>query len=131
MDGLLTKVLPDSADSSWRLAKKALLSIHQEEKIRFIAQELRDNVIYLTHHSTNVIAQRDLGTKLVQVDEQMKMLQWLSITDPSVYHNRAIRQREPGTGQWLLQSESLHRWKSLPRGLGWLYGIRELVLLSY
>lgn len=129
----MLKVLPDVADSSWRLAKKALLSVHQEDKVRFVAHELRNNVIYLTHHSVSVTAQRDSNNKIpfIQADEQMKMLQWLSISDPSVYHNRAIQQREPGTGEWLLKSDEFNRWKMHSRGLAWLHGIRELATLSY
>jgi len=132
LDEILLKVLPDVADSSWRLAKKALLSVHQEDKVRFIAQELRNNVIYLTHHSVSVRAQRDSDSKtpIIQADEQMKMLQWLSISDPSVHHNRAIQQREPGTGEWLLDSDEYKRWKTRSRGLGWILGIRELGSLS-
>jgi len=133
LDEILLKVLPDVADSSWRLAKKALLSVHQEDKVRFIAQELRNNVIYLTHHSVSVTAQRNSDSKLpfIQADEQMKMLQWLSISDPSVHHNRAIQQREPGTGEWLLDFDEYIRWKTRSRGLGWMHGIRELALLSH
>ena len=101
--------------------------------MRFIAQELRSNVIYLTHHSVSMIAQKDSGDKIefVQADERLKMLQWLSIMDPSIYHNRAFKLREAGTGQWFLQSEQYARWKSQSKGLAWLHGIRMSLFLVY
>lgn len=134
LDEILRKVLPDVEDSSWRLAKKALLSVRQEDKVHFIAQELRNNVIYLTHHCVSVTAQRNNGGGISsrQVDEQMKMLQWLSSTDSSIYHNRATQQKQQGTGQWLLESDAFSRWKYHSRGLWWLHGIREFApLRSY
>jgi hypothetical protein len=133
LDEILLKILPYVADSFWRRAKKALLSVHQEDKIRFIAHELRNNVIYLTHHSVSVTAQRDNISRIpfIQADEQMKMMLWLISSDHSIYHNRAIQQREPGTGQWILKSDEFVRWKTRPRGLWWLHGIRELASLKY
>ena len=80
-----------------------------------------------------MIAQKDSGDRIefVQADERLKMLQWLSIMDPSIYHNRAFKLREAGTGQWFLQSEDYNRWRSQSKGLAWLHGIRKFIFVLY
>ena len=127
LDQILLKVLPKASDSSWRLLGKALLSIHQEEKVRFIADQLRHNVVYLTHHSVSLTSQRlaDNDDATGQNEERLRMLQWLSIMDPSVYHKRAMQKRQPGTGKWFLSSDAFYRWKTEAGSCAWLHGIRK------
>ncbi len=118
--------MPDSTDSAWRTGKKAILSFRQEEKVRLVAEKLRSYVVYLTHHAvTNVLSESKavLGAT-AQNTEQLRMLQWLSNEDPSVSHNRAIQKKREGTGLWYLESTAFSRWRTSPRSLAWLHGIR-------
>ena len=126
LDKILTKTLPTTSDSSLRRFQKAVLSLQQEERVHLVAKELRNNVVYLTHHSVLATAQGEHGHAKMstQEDEELKMLQWLSSLDPSVQHNRAAQQREPGTSQWLWNSHEFRRWESSSKGLAWLHGIR-------
>jgi Cdc6-like AAA superfamily ATPase len=48
---------------------------------------------------------------------------WLSPPDPSTNYNKALQQRQQGTGIWLLQSDEFTRWRTRQDSLLWLYGI--------
>jgi Cdc6-like AAA superfamily ATPase len=48
---------------------------------------------------------------------------WLSPPDPSTNYNKALRQRQEGTGLWLLQSSQFQKWKTERRSFLWLHGI--------
>ena len=48
---------------------------------------------------------------------------WLSTPDPSMNYLKAHKQRQAGTGLWMLTSEKFKRWKQHPASLLWLYGI--------
>ncbi|KAI0197576.1 hypothetical protein F4808DRAFT_463616 [Astrocystis sublimbata] len=52
-----------------------------------------------------------------------KIKQRLSPTDPSINFQNALRQRQPGTGQWLLEHDSYLAWKSGTNSFLWLHGI--------
>ena len=52
-----------------------------------------------------------------------KINQWLSAPDPSTNLNKALQQRQKGTGQWFLQSDTFSTWRSRPKSAVWLYGI--------
>ncbi|TQW01480.1 phytoene dehydrogenase [Cordyceps javanica] len=52
-----------------------------------------------------------------------KIIQWLSAPDPSTNLNTAREQHQPGTGQWLLDSETYKAWKTTPASFLWLHGI--------
>jgi hypothetical protein len=56
-----------------------------------------------------------------QKRDQMK--NWLSPPDPSTNYNKALQQRQQGTGMWLLQSDEFTRWKTRQNSLLWLHGI--------
>ncbi len=47
----MDNILPVFGDTPWRKGKKALLSVRQDEKIRYIANKLQSYTIYLTHHA--------------------------------------------------------------------------------
>ncbi|KAI4638258.1 hypothetical protein J4E93_010257 [Alternaria ventricosa] len=63
--------------------------------------------------------------KEVQEGERLvKIRNWLSAPDPSINYQKAHNQRQPGTGQWLLQEhESFRNWKDDAASRLWLYGI--------
>ena len=52
-----------------------------------------------------------------------KIVQWLSAPDPSTNLNKARELHQPGTGQWLLDSDKYRSWKTQPGSFLWLYGI--------
>ena len=119
-------MLPDASDSSWRSGKKAVLSLYQDEKVGVLAEKIRNDVIYLMHHSVISKGQRDrvnLRTT-VQEDEKLKMLEWLSLVDPSTNHHRAVQQKEINTGLWFLNLPEFKRWKTSTCSFAWLCGIR-------
>jgi Cdc6-like AAA superfamily ATPase len=51
------------------------------------------------------------------------MHKWLSPPDPSTNFNKALQQRQEGTGLWLLQSSPFTKWHSQQNSFLWLHGI--------
>jgi len=56
-------------------------------------------------------------------NRQEKVDRWLSPSNPSTNYNKALEQRQHGTGQWFFQNESYLRWRTERGSLLWLYGI--------
>lgn len=54
---------------------------------------------------------------------QDKVERWLSPPDPSTNYNEALRQRQEGTGDWLLRMAAFENWKMQQNSFLWLYGI--------
>jgi hypothetical protein len=52
-----------------------------------------------------------------------KIVRWLSPPDPSTNYNKALQQRQEGTGLWLLQSRKFADWKTQRNSSFWLYGM--------
>ncbi|KAL1387464.1 hypothetical protein HDK64DRAFT_134977, partial [Phyllosticta capitalensis] len=50
-------------------------------------------------------------------------LSWLSAPDPWTNYDKALRQRHPGSGQWLLENPTYLAWKTRPNSFLWLHGI--------
>jgi len=48
---------------------------------------------------------------------------WLSAPDPAMNYLKAHKQRQAGTGLWLLQNENFREWKENAASRLWLYGI--------
>lgn len=60
-----------------------------------------------------------------QINEcREKIIQWLSIVDPSSNHLAACKKHQPTTGEWLIKRTDLEEWKRKRNSLLWLYGIR-------
>ncbi|KAL8835098.1 MAG: hypothetical protein Q9170_003454 [Blastenia crenularia] len=125
LDEVLIKTMPSPTDSAWRTGKKVILSFRQEQKVRFVTEKLRDYVIYLTHHAVTIKPQKQdkSGSAVTQNDEQFRMLLWLSNDDPSIGYNRAVQQKQEGSGQWFLESKDFGHWRSSSHSFAWLYGI--------
>jgi hypothetical protein len=51
------------------------------------------------------------------------LYRWLSPPDQSGNYNKALRQRQKGTGSWFFQSDALATWKSQEHSFMWLYSI--------
>ncbi|KAI4853704.1 Pfs, NACHT and ankyrin domain protein [Aureobasidium sp. EXF-8845] len=54
---------------------------------------------------------------------RVKIIKWLSPSDPSTNYNRAFHQRHEGTGHWFLESDEFKRWKASSESFLWLHGI--------
>jgi ankyrin repeat protein/Cdc6-like AAA superfamily ATPase len=52
-----------------------------------------------------------------------KIHKWLSAPDPSTNYQKALKQRQDGTGLWFLESEQFTSWKIEAASCLWLYGI--------
>lgn len=63
-------------------------------------------------------------SQAVTVDRRNhQIVQWLAAPDPSSNHNKTSKIKQPGTGQWLLESSEYRKWKSQPASFLWLHGI--------
>lgn len=54
-----------------------------------------------------------------------KINQWLDAPLPFLNHNTAMLEKQPGTGEWFLQSKEFADWKIGANSFIWLHGIRE------
>ncbi|OAG10753.1 HET-domain-containing protein, partial [Paraphaeosphaeria sporulosa] len=52
-----------------------------------------------------------------------KICKWLSAPDPSINYHKALKQRQAGTGTWLVEGEQFTRWKVGVASRLWLHGI--------
>jgi hypothetical protein len=52
-----------------------------------------------------------------------EIYRWLSPSDPSTNFNKALQQRQEGTGHWLLRSSPFTKWHSQQNSFLWLHGI--------
>lgn len=55
--------------------------------------------------------------------KQAQIFQWLTAPDPSLKYQEALKQRQPNTGRWFVDSEMFQAWKAEPISPLWLYGI--------
>ncbi|KAH8800442.1 nucleoside phosphorylase domain-containing protein [Xylogone sp. PMI_703] len=52
-----------------------------------------------------------------------KIRQWLQSSNPSMNYDKALEQRQSGTGRWVLEHIKFVRWKTQPNSFLWLHGI--------
>jgi hypothetical protein len=57
------------------------------------------------------------------IQKHGEIYRWLSPLDPSTNFNKALQQRQEGTGLWLLQSSLFKKWHSQQHSFLWLHGI--------
>ncbi|KAF2440363.1 HET-domain-containing protein, partial [Karstenula rhodostoma CBS 690.94] len=58
-----------------------------------------------------------------QKERLRKICNWLSAPDPSANYHKAHKQRQAGTGIWLVEGEQFTRWKASAASRLWLHGI--------
>jgi hypothetical protein len=57
-----------------------------------------------------------------QDDQYSKIMTWVDAPDQTTYHTAACQKHEPGTGQWLLESDTYKTWKTSSGAHLWLHG---------
>lgn len=60
---------------------------------------------------------------LVSESRKDKIYTWLPPPDPSTNYNKAVQQRQEGTGLWLMRSNQFCLWLTKQNSFLWLYGI--------
>jgi hypothetical protein len=55
-------------------------------------------------------------------DQYLKIMSWVDAPDQTSYHAAACQKHEPGTGQWLLDSDTYKTWKTSSGTHLWLHG---------
>jgi hypothetical protein len=61
--------------------------------------------------------------EVVFTQKHGEIYRWLSPSDQSTNFNKALQQRQEGTGLWLLQSSPFTKWHSQQNSFLWLHGI--------
>src|ERR1700733_4820680 len=64
-------------------------------------------------------AVQDLGYE----HRREKIERWLSPPNPSTNYNKALQQRQDGSGLWFLKINAFAKWKKKENSFLWLYGI--------
>jgi hypothetical protein len=60
---------------------------------------------------------------MVFTQKHGEIYRWLSPSDPSTNFNKALQQRQEGTGLWFLQSSQFQKWQTERQSFLWLHGI--------
>jgi Cdc6-like AAA superfamily ATPase len=60
---------------------------------------------------------------VASLQKQDAMHKWVSPPDPSTNYNKALQQRQEGTGRWLLQRSLFRKWQTQQNSFLWLHGI--------
>ncbi|KAH9880790.1 hypothetical protein IAQ61_001084 [Plenodomus lingam] len=79
----------------------------KEHALKRLDKEIREPSAYVMR------VQKNLG----------KIYSWLGAPDPSTNYHKADKQRQTGTGLWLLKSAKFKDWKESAASQLWLYGI--------
>ncbi|KAF3314508.1 hypothetical protein TWF173_004591 [Orbilia oligospora] len=56
-------------------------------------------------------------------DEERKVLDWITPIDDSTQHNDFLNRRQPGTGEWMLNSSVYQNWLNTPKEILYCPGI--------
>jgi hypothetical protein len=102
-----------SLEQSGQEDRKVLVSLEQG------GQEQKKILVSLEQSGQE---QKTVLESLEQSNQKQKLKAWLDPADPWTNHDSARRLREPGTGEWLLQSSIYQQWKTGAIKHIWLYG---------
>ena len=58
-----------------------------------------------------------------RLEDQERIVRWLSVTDFPANHNAARKKHTDRTGEWLMSHDGFTHWKETPNSLLWLHGI--------
>ena len=72
---------------------------------------------------------RALLTTMSTSDELDRICEWLRGPDPESNFYDALDKRQPGTGEWFLQSEVYSNWTAEGSSFLWLHGFGSVALL--
>jgi Cdc6-like AAA superfamily ATPase len=76
-----------------------------------------EKVLYSVQDTNSAVQDLSLEQRRDKIDR------WLSPSDPSTNYNKALEQRQKGTGQWLLRSSAFQKWQTDRQSFLWLHGI--------
>ncbi|KAF2499968.1 hypothetical protein BU16DRAFT_522834 [Lophium mytilinum] len=133
---------PTSSSSKIRSAYAALGWPLKESKARKLLTELVQykttiNLAIDTDSSQDIkeIKKKTIEMHAILTESQRnEIYQWLSTTDPSPLHHRAMDQYEPQTGDWMLRSPEWRDWIDGKNRCLWIHGIPgagKTVLVSH
>ncbi|KAF2184785.1 purine and uridine phosphorylase [Zopfia rhizophila CBS 207.26] len=94
--------------------------VEAERKISDILSSIGNNVNKIhgdVQDTKNAV--KDLGFK----QKREKIERWLLPPDPSTNYNKALQQRQEGSGLWFLQTNAFTRWNKRQNSFLWLHGI--------
>jgi hypothetical protein len=92
---------------------------HTVDQIRIT---LDGNTTLATQIQATTLATQAHLLSAKQAETLAKTLAWLAAPDPSINHAQARAEHEPGTGEWLFNSQEYQDWVSGSNPLFWLHG---------
>ncbi|KAL6690781.1 ankyrin repeat-containing domain protein [Trichoderma pleuroticola] len=94
---------------------------HHEE--RRAAESLqRETINSIAAIKTEISISRVAAESAMTKQERDELFIWLSDIDPSSIYNTARERHEPGTNDWLVESEEFQTWERSDESLLWLHG---------
>ncbi|KAH8797815.1 Pfs, NACHT and ankyrin domain protein [Xylogone sp. PMI_703] len=121
---IVVRGICDYADSHksdrWQRYAAATAAAYAKELLGYVPSQVAGKVADI--HST-ITATRTTVDRLNLDSQSNKINDWLCPPNPSTNFNKAIAERQEGTGSWFLESEPFKEWKSGTRRYLWLHGI--------
>ena len=92
-------------------------SAQQAEVLRQDVHKLQEHTLEWRHQ------EKQMAESSVQIKLCASIVKWLAIADPHSNLHAACQQHLPGTGQWLLEGDELHRWEAGDEPHLWLHAL--------
>ncbi|KAL6806061.1 ankyrin repeat-containing domain protein [Trichoderma sp. SZMC 28012] len=85
------------------LCRIAPNKIEAEKRIREILSDVKEQIIDMSQNITKIVRK--------QLDQELQaILDWITPIDYASQQNDLIKSRQPGTGEWLVNSEEFQNW---------------------
>jgi hypothetical protein len=119
-------------DHSAEQADVRALNMALSKSLSGVAEKLSATQVEVHATREGVVATLEAMGKMQKEAEKLRvertrqsLVTWLKYTDPTTSHQAAQKKRQPGTGEWLLESIRFREWKRTRGSFMWLNGIRE------
>ncbi|KAL9134056.1 MAG: hypothetical protein Q9175_004768 [Cornicularia normoerica] len=103
--------------------QKSLLNLARQNDHMKLSKAIKIDVASM-RDEVEEVANKVSRIQMSQItSEDLTIIEWLAAPDPSTNYNRALKDRNPKTGSWFIESSAYADWKVTPRSFLWLYGI--------
>ncbi|OPB43637.1 hypothetical protein A0O28_0099250 [Trichoderma guizhouense] len=98
------------------LCRISLNRIEAEKRIGEILSDVKEQITDMSQNITKIVRK--------QLDQELQaILDWITPTDYASQQNDLIKSRQPGTGEWLINSEEFQNWIAKKRQILFCPGI--------
>ncbi|PGH16886.1 hypothetical protein AJ80_05030 [Polytolypa hystricis UAMH7299] len=100
---------------------KLVEAIERQKSMLELALTVGNTAVGISTHESVHELRREFADSQSE-ERRKKILNWLSVTDPSTNYIAARSKHEVGTGDWFLNGSRFEKWKAAPNSVLWLHG---------